>query len=112
LAIFADAVLALPPAGLVIADVVFLGAIGTSLVLAVRQLYGNRFNAPRMARLLEERLGIQNSVFINAVEFASAPPRGDSPILRERAIRMAEERAFELSPRAALSFRPLCNAMA
>lgn len=111
LAVFVDAVVALPPLGLILADLALIGSLATVAALFVRQLWRNRFHPQRTARLLEERLGIRNSVFINAVEFASAAPRGDSPILRERAIRMAEERAFELSARQILSFRPLGWAM-
>ncbi len=62
--------------------------------------------------MLEERLGVRNSVFINAVDFAESPPRGDSPLLRDRAIRMAEERAFSISSLAVISFKSLYRAMA
>jgi hypothetical protein len=110
-AIFVDAVVALPPAGLWLVDLTLLGSLIAVVVLGVRQMWRNRFHAERTARLLEERLGIRNSVFTNAVDFASSAPRGDSPILRERAIRLAEERAFELSPGKVLSARPLAKAI-
>jgi len=111
LAVFVDAVVALPAAGLLVVDLVLIGSLASVVALGVRQIWRNRFHPQRTARLLEERLGIRNSVFINAVEFASAAPRGDSPILRERAIRLADERAFDLSAGKVLSFRPLGTAM-
>lgn len=111
LAVFIDAVVALPPAGLFLVDLVLIGSLAAVVALGLRQMWRNRFHPQRTARLLEERLGIRNSVFINAVEFASAAPRGDSPILRERAIRLADERAFDLSAGKVLSFQPLGKAM-
>ena len=109
--VYTDAVLALPAAGLMVVDLLLAAALIVAGAFAIRQIVRNRFDARRTARLLEDRLEVQNSVFINAVEFASAPPRGDSPLLRERAIRMAEERAAPLSSFDVLSFRPLYRAL-
>jgi hypothetical protein len=111
LVVYTDAVLALPSTGLVAVDFLLAAALVAASVFAIRRIVHNRFDARRTARLLEDRLDVQNSVFINAVEFASAPPRGDSPLLRERAIRMAEERAAPLSSFDVLSFRPLYRAL-
>lgn len=110
-AVFLDAVVALPVAGRIAADVLLVGGLATLGLLLVWRLWRNRFSPQRVAVLLEERLQIPNNLFVNGVEFASSPPRADSLLLRDRAIRMAEERAGSVSSLDVLPFSPLYRSL-
>ena len=56
------------------------------------------FNAQQTARVIEERLNVTDSLFVNGVDFASGPERNDSPQLRERVLRMLEARDRSARP--------------
>ncbi len=109
-AIFVDAVFALPAASRIAADMLLAGSLGTLAFLLLLRLWRHRFQPQRVAVLLEERLDIRNNLFVNAVDFASSPPRSDSLLLRDRAVRMAEERAGSVSSLDVLPFSPLYRA--
>lgn len=110
-AIVVDAAFALPPTGRIVVDLVILACALGALGVTFRYIIRNRFNPSRTARLVEERLNDTGSSFINAVDFATTDPRGASPVLRERAIRMAEDRSREISSLDVLPFRPLYKAL-
>jgi hypothetical protein len=86
LLIFVDAVLGFDSWGRVLIDVVG-GVLGVySLVFIIRQFAGNQFEPRRTARMVEERLGVTDSRFINAVDLANSPETS-SPELVEQTVR-------------------------
>ncbi|MCA9055220.1 MAG: hypothetical protein KDA75_15375, partial [Planctomycetaceae bacterium] len=110
-AVFTDAVFDLSP-GLRIA-VLGLAAAGVIVAggLVVRELFRHRFRAEQAARQVECHLKVPNSLLINAVEFASTSSQADSPVLRDRTVRMAEEQARNLSSFEVVRFAPLGRAL-
>ena len=106
-AVYLDAVLALPTPARIAVNVLFsIGALW-SVGLMLRSLFLNRFDPRRLARLVEDRLGLENSVFINGVEFAGAEQRTGSSVLRARAVRMAHQHARKVSSLDVVPVRPL-----
>ncbi len=111
-AILADAVLGLPAGVRIVVDVALIaGVLGVVAVLGW-EIARRRFDPRREARQVESRLNVPHNLLINAVEFASEPGDADSPQLRERVVRMAEERARDISAVDVLPFRPLGRALA
>ncbi len=111
IAVFTDAALALSPAGRIIVDVILIGSLCAALAISIAHIFRNRFNPQQTARVLEERMNVTNSLFVNGVDFASAPGRNDSPQLRERTVRMADERAASISSLDVFPFTPLYKAI-
>ncbi len=112
LAVCTDAVLALSPTMRILLNVVLTVSLLGACAAAVRVIMRNRFNPRSTARLIEERLDREDSSFINAVEFSASSPRGQSTELRERVIRMADQRAHGISSLDVVSMRPLFRALA
>lgn len=111
LAIFADALFALPTALRIgLSGVALLGTAWATGWLGYRW-FQLRFDPRLVARQVECRLNLSDNLLINAVEFAAASPAGDSPVLRDRVVRLAEERARELSALEVLPFRPVWRAL-
>lgn len=108
----ADAVLSLPASLRVALNAIAVGGALAAVGVVVWEWRRNRSDSRQAARLVECRLGLSDSVLINAVEFASSPPRAESEVLRRRTIELAEERARRLSALEVLSFRPVWNALA
>lgn len=108
----ADAVLSLPTSVRVMLNGIAVGGVLAAVGAIAWEWRRNRADARQAARLVECRLGLTDSVLINAVEFASHPPREESELLRRRTIELAEERARQLSTLEVLSFRPVWNALA
>lgn len=105
--VFADAVLALSSAARIAVDILFVGSLLAGVGWILFRLWRRRFDPERTAVLLEERLSIENNLFVNAADFASRAPRADSVLLRDRSVRMAEERAGSISALDVLPFGPL-----
>lgn len=111
LAVLVDAVLALPTGLRVIVDgILVIGLLAGGAAL-VREILRSRFDPRRAARQVECRLNVPHSLLINAVEFAAAPAADDSPMLRDRVVRMAEERARDLSSTDVLPLTPVWRAL-
>jgi hypothetical protein len=86
LLIFVDAVLGFGSWGRVLVDIGG-GALGIySLVFIIRQFAVNQFEPRRTARMVEERLGVTDSRFINAVDLANTA-ESSSPELVDQAVR-------------------------
>lgn len=107
-----DALFSLSPAARMSLNCVLAASLIGAFVLAVRTVLLNRFNPRRTARLIEERLQNDDSSFINAVEFSSTLPGGQSTRLRERVIRIADQRAGDISLLDVIPLRPLFKAFA
>jgi hypothetical protein len=110
-AILLDAVLALPAGLRLTIDVAVVLALLVGGGALIRELLRQRFDPRRAARQVECRLNVPNSLLINAVEFANSPAANDSPALRDRVVRMAEERARDLSAADVLPLRPVWRAL-
>ncbi|MFV0443602.1 MAG: hypothetical protein ACK5Q5_08525 [Planctomycetaceae bacterium] len=83
------------------------------LVLAVGLWRGlrQRFNPHGLAREVECQLGVENNLLINAVEFAESSQAEDSPVLRERVVRLAEQRVRTVSALEVLPFHSVRRAL-
>jgi len=91
-----DAAFAWPGAVRIVIDIAVVAACVMAVGVVCRGFWENQYEARRVARLAEDRLDRTDSLFINAVEFRSAPVSG-SPILRGRVIRMADDAVRDLS---------------
>ena len=111
IALFLDAAFAFPDGVRIGIDVLIIacGVVGVGLL--VRDAIRNRFDARKSARQVEDCLGIRDSSLINAVEFSWESHRGESPILRERTIRMADARSREISSLDVHSFSPFYRSL-
>lgn len=98
LAMVFDAMFALPTGGLVVADVALLAVVVVAAVALGRSWRRTRFDARRLARLVEQRLGIEDSRLINAVAFsADTEATRGSEQLRQMAVADGEQAAGEAS---------------
>ena len=107
-----DAVLGLRPWGLIALDVLLIAVAATGLVYVLALLPRGRHHARRAAVMVEQRLGIADSLLINAVDLAmpgSGGP-GVSTVLRDRAVTMGEQLAGTLSPGEVVDRRALIGA--
>ncbi len=96
-ALLLDAVLALPAPIRIAIDIALLASLPVLGWLVLRSILAHRFEPRRAARQVEEQLGSGNSTLINAVEFTASPAGRQSLMLRDRAIRMAEEKSRRLT---------------
>ncbi|MEX2671339.1 MAG: hypothetical protein WD294_04425 [Phycisphaeraceae bacterium] len=69
LAVLIDATFALPLIGLVLVNVLLIGVLVVGIALLARAWRATQYEPRRLARLLERRLNIEDSRFINAVDF-------------------------------------------
>jgi hypothetical protein len=97
LALAIDAVLGLYPAGLIAIDILLLGLVVLAAGYIGRQVWRNRFNARRVARQIELRLGLLDSRLINSVDLSDAPTRSYSPQLVQQSVQKGEELAAQVS---------------
>ncbi|QDU42739.1 hypothetical protein Mal52_12060 [Symmachiella dynata] len=111
LAVCADAVLALSPTVRIVLNAMLVASLCGAFAVALRTILRNRFNPSSTARLIEERLGDRDSSFINAVDFSTSSPGGQSTQLRQRVIRIADERAHRISSLDVIQLRPLYRAL-
>jgi hypothetical protein len=112
LAILLDGLLALPPAGLYSVDVLLVLLAAVAVALAIRRAWANRYEPRRLARRVEQQLGLGDSRLINAVDLAATPPAHASAALRERAVAAGEAAAAQLAAGAAVDLRPMLRAVA
>lgn len=101
-AVVADAVLALPMTGLLILDALLLAVLVAVVVSLVRTWRQTKFEPRRIARLIEQRLEVQDSRFINAVALETSSSPADEPgrvsaELRELAVEAGEMSARDVA---------------
>lgn len=75
--------------------------------MLVRVFLEHPYEPRRIARQIEERLGIKNSTLINAVELEEATAHSGSEELRRQSIEIGAQAAAAVDPRRAVSFAPL-----
>lgn len=104
-----DAIFVLPPALLIVADMLLIGAVATVVVGAtgvLRRRAGDR----AAAVLIERKLGITDNRIINAVTLAAeavAANDGISRSLAMLAVRTGDEAAARVQHRAIVSYAPI-----
>jgi len=113
-AVMLDAALGLPAAGLVVLNIALLGTAIAMVGYLVWQWAANRFDARRIAMLIERRVSACGSRLINALELA-APAEGahanTSAVLREMAIEEGIEAASSVQPQRVVDRQPMNRAM-
>jgi hypothetical protein len=92
-----DAVLGLYPAGLIAVDVLILCLFLSAAGYIASRFWRNRYNPRRVARQIEQRLGLLDSRLINSVDFLESPGRSCSPQLMQRSVQKGEEFAAQVS---------------
>lgn len=102
LAILLDAAFAFNSAVLISIDVLLIALLLTAIGWLARSWLGHRFNARRVARLIEERLGYHDSRLINAVDFARDADPGVSTGLRTMVLAEAQNSAAVVEPSAVI----------
>ena len=106
-AVALDALFALRPVGLLLVDALLLalllGAVGYVILRFAKQSFDRR----RIARLIEDRLALNHSDLINAVQLADAPADGTSASLRDATIARGNQFAATLVPSRIIDKRPL-----
>jgi hypothetical protein len=105
LAVALDALFALPVAGLLALDALLVAAILWGLGQLLRSLGQLRFDARRVARMLESRLGMTSNALINAVDLREAPRGTVSRRLMDESIELGEVAARRVAVREAISGR-------
>ncbi len=96
--VLVDAALGLPATGLVVLDALLLAVV---LVVAGKLLWiawCGRFRGARVARLIEQRVGVDGSRLINALEFGGAVPASASAALSDWAVRDGNDTARRVEP--------------
>lgn len=91
-----DAVLSLQPWGLIAVDALLVLLVGALAYYTGLQAYRNLFYPRRAARLIEQKLGLQDNRLINAVDLAEAPANSASPELIRKTVGEGETLAAEL----------------
>lgn len=92
-------------------DVLFVALLIGSLIYIARVIRGCRYEPRRAAVLVEQRLGVDGSVLINAVDFASANYVMHSPGLVQATIASGERLAGSLDPTKVADTTPLRRAL-
>ncbi|MBI1373189.1 MAG: hypothetical protein GC159_10700 [Phycisphaera sp.] len=109
-----DAVVAFGPAGLIIIDILLLGLLGAAAGHLAFTYRRNAYDPRRIARLVEEGMGVTDSSLINAVDFADdahATPSTGSDALRRLAVAEGDRVAATVNPTAVIDRRPLHTAL-
>ncbi|MFW6059554.1 MAG: hypothetical protein ACODAQ_05200 [Phycisphaeraceae bacterium] len=88
-----DAASGLPPLGLIVLDVLFIGGVAGGAAWLGRVAWRQRPRPAPMARLLEQRARVTESRLINAWQLASGHAAAVSMPLREEAIALGQEAA-------------------
>ncbi|QNN21256.1 hypothetical protein HED60_02895 [Planctomycetales bacterium ZRK34] len=111
IAIVLDALLGLNTLGLIALDLLLLALIITAVVQLSRLIRHHRYDARRIARLIEQRLGLTHSDLINAVDFAERDDPHTSDALRRMAIQQGETAAAQVAAASVIDRRPVKRAM-
>ncbi len=109
-AIGLDAIFAFPGWALCILDGVLVTLIAMGLVKLARVVRAARFDARRLARLLEQQLNIRDNALINAIDLRTLPETGMSRRLADESIRRGESVARQIDVRRAIARRPASRA--
>ncbi|QQE11261.1 hypothetical protein JD969_17455 [Planctomycetota bacterium] len=110
--IFTDAILALSPIGLIILDIIIAIAIISSIVTLLTAYFRTRFNANRVALIVEDRLNLDNSPLINTLELSTKHcTTGSSTALAELAVEQGNAIATKLSPDRIPDWKPVRKAI-
>ncbi|MBS3735380.1 MAG: hypothetical protein KGY99_10735, partial [Phycisphaerae bacterium] len=96
LVVLVDATVALPPLGLVVADVALVGVAAAVVVVIVATLVRYRYAPRRVARLIERRLDWSDSRLINAVDLHDAVGAHASDALRTLAVERGATAAIDV----------------
>lgn len=111
IAIGLDALLGLSTLGLIALDALLLAMMIAAAVHLWRLMRRHRYDPRRIARLIEQRLGLSHSALINAVDFAERDDPHTSPALRRMAIQQGEAAAQQVATVRVIDRRPLKRAM-
>ncbi|MEM6551100.1 MAG: hypothetical protein AAF750_03005 [Planctomycetota bacterium] len=106
LVIGVDAVLALPPVGLIVLNGLLFGACLFGVVYAVRRWHAHRYRPRWVARRLEERGGLGDNRLINALDLREGKTAAGGG-LRGAVVTRGEAAAAGLKPGVAVDRRPL-----
>jgi hypothetical protein len=110
LALLIDALFGLHTWGLIAVDLAFILLLLVAGWYTLRAALRNLFNPRRVARQIEERLGIRDSGLINSVELSSSPSTASSRALVDRTVQHGEELAFGLTAFEGVDFRRMLKA--
>lgn len=92
-------------------DLVFIALLIGSVVYVVRVVRGCRYEPRRAAVLVEQRLGVQGSHLINAVQLSAGPGQAQSPALIQASIDHGDALAKTLEPTRVADTTPFKRAM-
>lgn len=109
-AIFSDVAFAWPTVVRIAIDGAIAAAVIVALFAAMSRFWLRRYDAPRAARLVEDRLSRGDSLLVNAVEFGTDANAAGSPILKSRVVRMADEFVRDMPASRIVSARPAARA--
>jgi len=109
-ALVLDAVLGLHPWGLLTIDLLLVVLLSGTALYTARQAWRNRYNPRRLARLIEERLDVQDSRLINSVDLQDLADRSSSHELVRKSVQSGNDLAAQLSPVRAVDIRRLLRA--
>lgn len=102
-----DALLGLPPSGLMILNLLMLTGLCAGVLLLIKSLVA-RFDRRLLAKTIESRLAIADNRLLNAVELADAAgamPARTSLSLIDLAVRQGDEAALAIPAQAAIDLR-------
>ena len=105
-----DAVLALDTRWLVALDAVLLSLVAAGAVYVAHAAWRNRFDDRRMGRFIEERLGIEDSRLINAIDLAAGRGGSGSEALTALAVARGNDLAQTIVPGRVIDWRRLARA--
>lgn len=110
-AVGVDVVFSLRPWGLMAVDAVVAALALSAIIYTAWVVYRNLYDHRRIARLVEQRLGIADSRLINAVDLAGQPARAFSKELLARSVSEGDELAGRISPLRVVDGRRLGRAV-
>lgn len=108
-AVAIDAVLSLPPIGLIVIDIAMLSLMVAALASIAKALITRR-DQRAAARLLEQQLGLTGSQLINAVDLNEPAGSGQSEVLRKSTVSAGEQLAARVHAGKAIDTAPLHRA--
>lgn len=111
-ALVLDAVLGLHPWGLLTVDLLLVALLSGTALYTARQAWRNRYNPRRLARLIEERLDVEDSRLINSVDLQDLADRSTSYELVRKSVQSGDDLAAQLSPVRVVDLRRLLRASA
>ena len=107
LAVAIDVAVSLQPWALILLDCALLGLALTGLIYIGWIVYRNRYNARRLARLIENRLEVSDNSLINAVDLAEESLKTASRELCNQALLRGESQARSIVPAKLVNSRRL-----